>query len=180
MKPTEPMPVKLICGVLYSDDDLLRTAKEMLEKIFGHIDYTSTIFPFDVTDYYIQEMGTPIYRLFYSFRNLINPKELARIKIECNNIEEQLAVGEHRKVNIDPGYMDYDKLVLASAKYNAHKIYLDLGIYADLTLTYRRGHFIPSQYCFPDFNNGVYEKEILFIRAKYKGQLRKRIKAQGK
>ena len=118
-------------------------------------------------------MGTPIHRLFYSFQNLINPKQLAQIKIDCNEIEEQLAVGGHRKVNIDPGYLDYDKFILASAKYNAHKIYLDLGIYADLTLTYRRGHFIPSQYCFPDFKNGVYEKEILFMRAKYKGQLRK-------
>jgi len=173
MKPTEPTPVKLICGVLYSDEELLQKARENLEDKFGHIDYTSKIFPFDVTDYYIPEMGIPIFRLFYSFKELINPKELARIKIECNNIEEHLAVGEHRKVNIDPGYLDYDKLVLASAKYNAHKIYLDLGIWADLTLTYRRGHFIPSQYCFPDFKNGVYEKEILFMRAKYKGQLRK-------
>ncbi len=178
MKPTEPMPVKLLCGVLYSDDDLLRTTKEMLENKFGQIDYTSKVFPFDVTDYYIPEMGTPIYRLFYSFKELINPKNLASIKIICNEIEDKNAHKGNRKVNIDPGYLDYDKLVLASAKYNAHKIYLDLGIWADLTLTYCGGHYIPSQYCFPDFKNGLYEKEILFIRAKYKGQLRKINKAQ--
>ncbi|NOY60794.1 MAG: DUF4416 family protein [Calditrichaeota bacterium] len=173
MKPTEPTPVKLICGVLYSDEGLLQKARKNLEEKFSRIDYTSKIFPFDVTDYYVPEMGAPIHRLFYSFHNLLNPKQLAQIKIDCNEIEEQLAVDGQRKVNIDPGYLDYDKFVLASAKYNAHKIYLDLGIYADLTLTYRRGHFIPSQYCFPDFKNGVYEKEILFMRAKYKGQLRK-------
>jgi len=173
MKPTEPTPVKLICGILYSDEGLLQEARKNLEERFGRIDYTSKVFPFDVTDYYVPEMGAPIHRLFYSFRNLINPKQLAQIKIDCNEIEDQLAVDRHRKVNIDPGYLDYDKFILASAKYNAHKVYLDLGIYADLTLTYRRGHFIPSQYCFPDFKNGIYEKEILFMRAKYKGQLRK-------
>jgi hypothetical protein len=173
MQPSEPMPVKLVCGVLYSDEKLLDLARQLLIEIYGPIDYKTQVFPFKVTDYYIPEMGSPIYRLFYSFKALINPKELARIKIECNEIEDKIAVGGKRKVNLDPGYMDYDKFVLASAKYNAHKIYLDFGIWADLTLMYTHGKLVPSDYAFPDFKTGEYEKEILFIRAKYKGQVRK-------
>jgi hypothetical protein len=173
MNPSEPVPVKLICGVLFSDENLLQDASEMLRLKYGPIDYTSPAFPFDVTDYYDAEMGHPIQRLFYSFLKLVTPGCLAHVKIECNEIENQLAINGNRKINLDPGYMDYDKFVLASAKYNAHKIYLSEGIYADLTLRYEKGHYVPSPYCFPDFKTGIYNDAFLHIRAKYKGQLRK-------
>ena len=173
MQPIEPTPVKLVCGVLYSDEHILEQAREMLIEKYGPIDYKTKDFPFEITDYYIPEMGSPIFRLFYSFKDLIHPKALAWIKIECNKIEDSIAVEGKRKVNLDPGYMDYDKFVLASAKYNAHKIYLDYGIWADLTLMYKHGKLVASDYAFPDFKTGEYEKEILFIRAKYKGQVRK-------
>ncbi len=173
MEPQEPIPVKLICGILYSDEALLQAAFRILNEQFGHIDFTSPVFPFSVTDYYVAEMGTPIRRLFCSFRDLINPGALAAIKITCNRIEEEVALQGLRKVNLDPGYMDYDKMVLASAKYNAHKIYLDQGIYADLTLRYERGVYQPAPYAFPDFKTGQYNETFLRIRANYKGQVRK-------
>jgi len=176
MKPGEPTPVKLFCGILYSDEFLLARAITMLEDRYGEIDYKSPLFPFDMTDYYVPEMGQPIYRLFISFAKLVIPNVLARIKIECNAIEDELAVNGARKVNLDPGYMDYDKIVLASAKYNAHKVYLDYGIYADTTMMYTKGRYVPSDWAFPDFKDGRYEKTFLEIRAKYKGQLRKLMK----
>jgi hypothetical protein len=173
MKPSDPLPVKLVCGVLYSDENLYRAALELLMERWGPIDYKSPLYPFDITDYYNHEMGNSINRVFCSFTKLSNPGDLAHIKIECNVIEEQLTVDRHRKVNLDPGYMDYDKFVLASAKYNAHKIYLSNGIYADLTLRYEKGKYVPSPYCFPDFKTGIYNDAFLHIRAKYKGQVRK-------
>jgi len=39
----------------------------------------------------------------------INPARLAEIKLICNDLEDQIAVDGKRKVNLDPGYMDYDK-----------------------------------------------------------------------
>lgn len=175
MQPHEPTPVKLVCGVLYSDTDKLVAARELLEKQCGPIEWKSKEFPFDVTDYYVPEMGSPIFRLFYSFRTLFNPKKLAQIKIHCNEIEDQFALDGLRKVNLDPGYLDYDKFVLASAKYAGHKIYLDHGIYADTTFMYSKGQFHPSDYCFPDFKSGRYNEVFLHIRAIYKGQVRKQI-----
>ena len=178
MKPSEPVPVKLFCGILYSDEERYQKALAALTEKYGRIDFTSPVYPFDVTDYYVSEMGSPIYRVFVAFAELIGPNELARIKIECNRIEDELAVQGRRKVNLDPGYLDYDKVVLASAKYNAHKIYLDYGIYADTTMMYARGHYQPSSWAFPDFKSGAYEKTFLDIRAKYKGQLRKRMRSE--
>ena len=173
MKPAEPTPVKFFCGVLYSDAAKLQQARDVMQQKFGPVQWTSLPFPFDMTDYYDPEMGVPIYRLFFSFEKLINPKALAQIKIDCNAVEDHLAVDGRRKVNLDPGYMDYDKVVLASAKYAGHKVYLDFGIYADTTMTYRKGRFYPSEWCFPDFKSGGYEEAFLHIRAQYKGQLRK-------
>lgn len=176
MQPSEPLPVKLICGVLYSNEGLVQQAAERMTTRFGNIDFKSPIFAFDTTDYYEAEMGTSICRQFWTFLKLINPKELAPIKIACNEIEMELARGGNRTVNLDPGYMDYDKFVLASAKYNAHKIYLDSGIYADLTLRYEKGRYKPSDYAFPDFKSGQYDETFLHIRARFKGQLRKILK----
>ncbi len=176
MEPGSPLPVKLISGVLYSDRNLCELAFEHLEKKYGAIDYKSKIWDFSLTDYYNPEMGTPIYRQFISFYELVDPVRLPRIKIECNEIEDKLRVENLRKVNLDPGYMDYDKFVLASAKYNAQKVYLELGIYADVTLYYSGGRFTPSPFCFPDFKSNLYEEAFLHMRAKYKGRLRKMLK----
>jgi len=64
-------------------------------------------------------------------------------------------------------------LTLASAKYNSQKIYIDLGIYADSTLWYEKGNYLPYPYSFPDFKMDLYNKVFLHIRALYKGQRRK-------
>lgn len=176
MKPSKPDPVKLFIGALYSEEALLKQAVERCEQTFSPVDYRGRRFGFDVTDYYDEEMGSPIYRQFFSFRDLINPGHLARCKILTNEIEQELAVRGNRKVNLDTGYMDYHKVVLASAKYNGQKIYLDHGIYADPTLYYEKGTFHPAEWAFPDFKEiDRYYKDMLAIRKKYKSQRRNRI-----
>jgi len=172
MKPTEPLPVKLFCGILFNDENLLRKALIVLSQKFGKIDFQSELFPFDVTDYYNSEMGENIFRSFCSFEKLINPADLVTIKLQCNEIENKFAPQGKRKINLDPGYLDYDKIVLASAKYNTQKVYLNSGIYADVTLFYRKGNFIPSDWAFPDFKSGIYKNLFLEIRSKYKFQLK--------
>jgi hypothetical protein len=152
------------------------------------VDYRSPAFPFSQTDYYVPEMGAPIFRIFVSHERLVHPGELASIKIETNEIEEILAMRPaqsqrpfapagaaapeviRRRVNLDPGILDYDKFVLASAKYNGQKVYLDLGIWADLTLHYEKGKFDPYPWSFPDFKSRVYDAAFLEIRRLYKDQ----------
>ncbi len=173
MKPVEPEPVKFFVGILYSDAALLEKVKTALEEKYGPIDFESRSFPFDVTDYYADEMGQPIFRIFVSFRDWIHPRDLARLKCETNALEEEFSENGRRKINLDPGYMDVGKVVLASAKFNIQKIYLDRGIYADLTLRYEKGHFFPYPWSFPDFKNGRYEHAFLLIRERYKVQHKK-------
>ncbi|MBC8182148.1 DUF4416 family protein [candidate division KSB1 bacterium] len=170
MKPLPSPLTKLICGVLFTDEELLIQAKELTIQKYSAIDFESEHFTFNVSDYYKPEMGWPIQRLFWSFEKLIDPKDIAGIKIECNEMEDQLAFNKNRKVNLDAGYMDYDKVVLASAKYNWQKIYLDYGIYADLTLRYEKGKYLPFPWSFPDFKEGHYNEVLLKIREIYKKQ----------
>ena len=168
MRPSAPDPVKLFVGALISDEEIFDRTVEMLTQAYGPVDFRSEPIAFDVTDYYQDEMGGLIRRIFLSFHELIDPGRLAEIKLKTNRIEDESAVDGRRKVNLDPGYMDVCKVVLASAKYNGQKIYLGDGIYADPTLHYEKGHFHPYPWSFPDFKTGQYEKIFLKIRELYK------------
>ena len=173
MKPQEVQPVKLVIGFLYHEQKMYRKALELVQQRWGISDYQSQEYFFDLTDYYEPEMGKPIFRSFNSYSTLISPGSLAEIKLATNQIEEELSESGKRRVNLDPGYIDYDKLVLASAKYNYQKIYLRDGIYADITMFYRKGRYIAAEWAFPDFQQGIYENDLLQIRHLYKLQLRK-------
>ena len=172
MKAKSPQPVKYFIGALFSDKSLLDEAVQLCGLKIGATDPLSEAFPFEVTHYYDQEMGAPIYRSFFSFEPLFSPGKLADLKIICNGIEEQLMVQGRRKVNLDIGYLDLHKLVLASAKYNGQKLYLGQGIYADLTLIFEHGKFRAVDNTFPDFRSGQYEKVFMEFRNSYKTQLK--------
>jgi len=172
MKTEQPQPVKYFIGALYSDQRLLEQAKQQCLDKIGVIEQLSEPFPFDVTPYYNEEMGRPIFRMFFSFRELRSPGDLALLKVSCNGIEENLAVDGSRKVNLDIGYLDFHKMILASAKYNGQKIYLDHGVYADPTLIFENGKFQALENTFPDFKSGAYSDFFYTLRQSYKTQIR--------
>jgi len=60
------------------------------------------------------------------------------------------------------------------AEYNGQKVYLDRGIYADLTLRYEKGNYYPYPWSFPDFKEGLYNQTFLRIREIYKAQLKQK------
>ncbi len=172
-KPEAPLPVKLFSGVLFVNGEKLSRARELLIDAFGEIDFASKAFEFQPAEYYEPEMGGPIRRTFYSFRNLIDPADLSVCKLRTNGIEDELQENERRTVNIDCGYLDYGKVVLASMKEHNQKIYLGGGVYADMNLLYEKGRFKPLEWTFPDFRTGLYNETLLHIRAKYKAALRR-------
>ncbi|MEN3046405.1 MAG: DUF4416 family protein [Candidatus Hydrothermales bacterium] len=172
-EPLKPTPVKLFTGIFFNDKDVVLKAKDELIKKIGEIDYESPIFDFNFTSYYEKEMGKDIKRIFYSFKDLIDPAKIVEIKYISFGIEKKIMDSEgKRKVNIDPGYMDFFKVVLVSFKPGGYKIYLDKGVYADITLWYEKGKFKPLLTSFPDFKNNIYEKTFLKIREIYKKGLK--------
>lgn len=173
MKPVKVKPVKYFVGALFTDKEILNKSINDLENSFSNVDLESDDFPFDITRYYNKEMGEPIFRRFLSFAKLRSPGEIAEAKLTSNATEDKYRINGNRKVNLDVGYIDCDKVVLASAKYGIHKIYINKGIYADMALHYGKGKFTPYPWAFMDFKSDCYYQFFLEVRELYKNQLRR-------
>ena len=169
-------PVKLFVGVLTSCPRLLIKVEACLSGLFGVIDLRSTIYPFDNTHYYDDEMGIPIKRCFLGFSNLILPDKVCWAKRRTNEIEQEFAnegYGVKRPVNLDPGYVELSKVVLASTKNFYHRLYLSEGIYGEVTLHYESGAWRPFPWTFPDFKSGRYDDYFLELRVLYRDELKR-------
>jgi hypothetical protein len=166
VKPVEP--VKLICGIISADEDLVRRARGEMEQRYGAVDLECGPFRFDCTGYYGEEMGQNLQRWFVSFGKTIDPGVIADVKLRTNEIETKFAEtcggGRKRKVNLDPGYITADKLVLATTKNYSHRIYVGKGIYAEVTLTFRKDGCAFFEWTYPDFKAGRYTAFLLQVR----------------
>jgi Domain of unknown function (DUF4416) len=172
--PQLPDSVKLLVAILWGDAAPREEAVARMTACWGEIDFTGPDRPFDATTYYIPEMGPTLHRRLISFDVLVAPESIREAKLRCNAIETELAREGRRPVNLDIGYLDHNKLVLASAKNAGQKIHLGGGIYADLIARYKAGRYQPFEWTFPDFKDGRYDEELAAIRAKYREQLRRR------
>ena len=166
--------MKQIAAILYRNPDDFRRALELLVASFSAIDYQGTCFPFSETDYYEKEMGSGLTRLLISFETLVEPDCLVEAKVTAKRLEKQLSNQGNRTVNLDIGYLDMFKLILASCKARSNKIYMGNQIWADMILYFEKGNFQPFPWSFPDFKSGLYNNDLKAIRTIYKQQLKKR------
>ena len=170
-RPGNAEPVKLFVAALYARQDAFETALRLMESAWGEIDYAGSEHSFDPTDYYEPEMGKNLLRRLISFRKLFPPERLGEAKHIANDIEDKSAGERGRIVNLDVGYLDLNKIVLASFKGAGQKIYLGGGAWADMVARYRGGRYQPFEWTFPDFRDGRYDAELKAIREICRGQL---------
>jgi hypothetical protein len=165
--PQPPKPAKLLIGVFTRKQELMTAVAAELMNRFGPIDLVSPLFPFDFTTYYEKEMGTSLSRRIFVFKSLIQQEALADIKLRTNEIEQIFAVDDKRQVNIDPGYLLMERLVLATGKNFAHRIYIGRGIYADLALIYQKNDYQPLPWTYPDYAHDDIRRFLALVRNKY-------------
>jgi Domain of unknown function (DUF4416) len=55
-----------------------------------------------------------------------------------------------RTVNLDPGLLTEENVLLATGKNYSHRVYLRDGVFADLALVYRKGEYRPLPWTYPD------------------------------
>ena len=165
--PREPDEAKLVISLLMNDKDILENVLPLLEEKFGVLEMLSPWFDFPYTSYYEKEMGVPLFRRMAVFKRLISQKSLAGVKVFTNTIEKLWEKDESRSLNIDPGYLLRSRFILATGKDYAHRVYLDQGIYADLTLLYQGGEFKSLAWTYPDYAGEEMTDFLKQAREKY-------------
>ncbi len=162
---------QLLAFVLQPGPEWLPEVIDALERTWGSIRHRGKLFAFDQTPYYTPEMGEGLYRGVISFEKEIPPETIALEKERSNALELTMAQAAHpeaRRVNIDIGYMDLDKVVLPSYKRGPFKLYAGGGVWLDMLLTYAKGQFHPTAWAFEDFKRNPYQHDLQLIREKFK------------
>jgi hypothetical protein len=155
-----PTAVLLLLAAFSRYCEALAWARQRACETWGPVALESPVFEFTHTDYYQAAMGPGLRKVFFALARLIDPGELAEIKRLTNAWEGEYAAvagrPEPRPLNLDPGYLTPGKLVLASTKDHAHRIYLGRGIYAEVTLYYKHHAWRSSEWTFADYRQETY------------------------
>lgn len=163
-KTRNPEPALLFISTLYCKKDSFNHSRKIIEENFGEILFMSPSLPWDYSTYYKDEIGWPLYRQFIFFKNLIDPRLLVDIKLKTNEIEASLSSEGKRSINLDPGYLTLSKVVLASTKNYAHRIYLGKGIYGEVTLIYKNNIYKPHLFTYKDYQDKTHID--IFLKAR--------------
>lgn len=140
-----------LLAVFSADAGLLRAATERWLSTHGSQLAAFGPYPFTFSDYYNQEMGAGLHKLIVVGATPVRAEVLADLKSESNRWEKEYAGAGGRPVNLDPGLCDDKRVVLATTKDAAHRLYLRDGIFAEVTLRYHTGSYQPEAWTYPDF-----------------------------
>lgn len=170
-----PVPVKVFASLLLSEGRILSSVERRLVERLGPVDHRTDCLPFEHTDYYATEMGSGLQRVLLSFERLAQPDLLAALKRDTNAMEDNArsrtgAAG--RTFNIDPGYIEQSKVVLASTKNFYHRIYLGDGIFGEVTMHFSNNAYQSFPWTYPDYKSEEYQRFFLRMRQIYRTQLK--------
>ncbi len=166
----QPQPVLLILASFSGDPAAMDWGRATATDAWGPVALSSDVFDFTETDYYQPTMGAKLKKQFLAFERLVGPGDLPQIKRQTNEWEAVYAkIGSQgragqggseqnvqRPLNLDPGYITEAKVVLASTKDHAHRIYLASGIYAEVTLHFQNRKWRHRDWTFPDYRRDDY------------------------
>jgi len=159
---TKHKPVFLIAAVTSRYESGLAWTVERATEAWGKLALQSPVYDFTETKFYTESMGTDLKKQFLVFDETIDPDEIAAAKVASNHWENDYANQndhpEDRPLNIDPGYISEAKLVLATTKDRDHRIYLQQGIFAEVTLYFRAKQWRSSRWTYPDYQRDDFQE----------------------
>lgn len=167
----EPPLVTLFFSIIFSNDSEFDNCINDLVNKYGDIELLSDKFSFEFSDYYNEEMGNALSRKFISLKKLISRDKIVDIKIHSNTLEEKYSIRGKRTINLDPGYLSAEHLILSTGKGFSHRPYLGRGVYADLTLLYKDNRFKSLEWTYPDYKTEQIQTYFYKLRKLYLGRL---------
>lgn len=176
MRPFGPTPGLLFWSVLYQQKAVSRSILiSDFEKIAGPVlVYTHPYYP--MAQYYSSEMGEldDLKRLFFVGLQPVERESLLSAKKCALSWERVWENAGQRQINIDPGLLTLENVVLSTAKPYSHRIYLADGIYAELCLTFKEGCYSALEWSYPDYSHeqviDFFHFLRSFLKARIKGQ----------
>lgn len=160
-------------SIFSANTDLIKETMDKISKVYGEIDWESDFLNFDQTTYYEKEFGKNLKRKIFTIKTLINPINAIEIKLSSMKMEDDLRLDGKRIINIDPGYIELSRVILTTRKPYSHRIYIGKGIYADLTLIFKRGEgYLPLPWTYPDYASEQYRSFFNDLRKVLKMNLK--------
>ena len=148
-------PVMRIMAVSSRNESAFDWAMKKAIEHWGPVELASPRFDFSETSFYTKTMGEGLQKQLLAFSDLIQQDLVVDSKLESNVWEDEFkalqAWDEPRPINLDPGYVTEAKLVLATTKDRDHRIYLDRGIFAEVTLFYQGLKWQSSRWTYADY-----------------------------
>lgn len=176
-EPTPHPPALLLTAAFSRYEAALGWARDRAVEAWGPLAIESPAFEFADTNYYRPAMGPGLRKVFFGFKRPFDPAEMAEVKLLTNRWEQRYANQsdhpEPRPLNLDPGYLTLGKLVLASTKDFAHRVYLSRGIFAEITLYFREGRWQSHEWTFRDYRRADYHDFFSQCRQWLHRELRK-------
>ncbi len=171
---------KLIIGVIYNDKQVFDEAMSALTERFGEIEDECEEFSFskEFSSYYDGELGGEGLRRIYSFKRLVDPSEQAEIKEFTNELEGKHSVDGKRLINLDPGFINHGRLMLATTKNAGFRIPLKRGIYTELTLFWARGGWHKFPWSYRDYQSEKVQSFLTLVRKRYLNERKKTLKSK--
>ncbi len=143
--------VQPIVGVLAASPALLPEAAAAIAVAVAPVALASAPQPWTVSTYYAAEMGNDLWRQYLACDAVMAPEDLGELKRLTGTLEMRWRGARGRAVNLDPGYLDLVRVVLASTKDAAHRVAIGRGLWAEATLHFVNGSFAPWPYTYPDY-----------------------------
>ncbi len=171
-EPQKPAPAQLFFSIFARDESIIEKVSQKLTDNLGPIDFKSPLIPFDWTDYYEKEFGKDLVRRFIFFERLIPQKKIVPIKHLAWKLEKLFSKGNKRQVNIDPGYLLLERLVLVTFKNFSHRLYLGDYVYGEVTMIYTKGDFKSLPWTYPDYASEEVRALFREARKRYQEKLK--------
>lgn len=151
--PMTDHPALLFTAVLFSKGvDMQKILDELKAKI-GEVLMSREV-DFVWSDYYEPEMGKGLKRVFVIYKDVVQRDRIVKIKRMTDEMEKEYMMDGKRTVNIDPGLICLENIILATNKPFFHRIYLTDGVYAEVTLFYKKGTYNPIEYwTYPEYRS---------------------------
>lgn len=172
-KPFPPGKVNHFLGILYNKEyfswaDLEIRLKEFWpNRIVTHL---SSEFQFSLANYYESEMGNAdnLVRRWLFWDELENREDLVTLKHEANLLEEKLKFVHGlsgRPVNLDPGFISLEQMVLATGKPYSHRLFLGREqsdfVYGELTYIFKDKKWCSLPWTYPDYREDCVKEVFL-------------------